>query len=226
MGLAAAPRSAAGVPLRGYGVPGFRGRHLGLGLARQRHRRAVALVQVPPPARAADPARPRRQLLRPARQRAQRSRRPSAARGRHGGDRPELSRQSRPRPRRLDRPVRPLSAGGLLLQDVLPAEGQLDVLGALHPRQGRTGPAVTRHAARLLRQGLPVLRRRGDRRWARRARRRRGRNPRRRRSRADRGRAGSSAASCAGGASWATRNRSSVRTGCDASCRLRRASRF
>ena len=59
-----------------------------------------------------------------------------------------------PRPRRLDRPGRPVPAGGLLLQDVLPAERQLEVLGALHPRQGGHRPALARHAARLLRQGL------------------------------------------------------------------------
>ena len=72
VGHPAPPRPPARLPLRGPQLRGLRGRHAGLGAARQRRRRAVALVQVSPPARPADHARAGRQLLRPGRRRAQR----------------------------------------------------------------------------------------------------------------------------------------------------------
>ena len=63
--------------------------------ARQRRRRAVALVQVSPPARRADPAPATTPTARPGRRRAERARPTAAARGGHGGHGPELSRQPR-----------------------------------------------------------------------------------------------------------------------------------
>ena len=93
--------------------------------------------------------------------------------------RPELCRQPRERPRRLDRAGRPLPAGRLLLQGLLQAEGRLEALGADHPPHGRPRRASTlSRPSRLFRQGVSVRRCRGDRRrpgraWRRRWKRRR-----------------------------------------------------
>ena len=65
------------------------------------------------------------------------------------------ARQPGARSRRLDRLLAPLPAGRLLLQDVLGPKGELEILGALHPRQGRARPSRRQGAARVLRQGLP-----------------------------------------------------------------------
>ena len=67
---------------------------------------------------------------------------------------------------RRDRPVLALSAGRLLLQDLLPPERRLEMLREADPRARRARQARPRGASRPLRQALPLLRRAGRRRRA------------------------------------------------------------
>ena len=98
--------------------------------------------------------------------RAERARRSSPHRAGPGGQRPELPRLARPRSRRVLAPVQPLPAGRLLLPDLPPPEGRVEALGADHPQLRRPWSGEPEGSAPLLRQGLPLLRRRRGRRRA------------------------------------------------------------